>query len=54
MVGVQAARSAGMHVIAVTTTHPRESLAAADRVVDSLLELPDYAFEALGLRGSAA
>jgi beta-phosphoglucomutase family hydrolase len=54
VVGVQAARSAGMHVIAVTTTHPRESLAAADRVVDSLLELPEHAFEALALRGSAA
>jgi HAD superfamily hydrolase (TIGR01509 family) len=54
VVGVQAARSAGMHVIAVTTTHARESLAAADRVVDSLLELPEHVFEELALRGSAA
>ena len=54
VVGVQAARGAGMHVIAVTTTHARESLAAADLVVDSLLELPEHAFEDLALRGSAA
>jgi beta-phosphoglucomutase len=55
VVGVQAARSAGMHVIAVTTTHPRAALAAADIVVDSLLELPEHAFEALALGdGSAA
>jgi HAD superfamily hydrolase (TIGR01509 family) len=47
VVGVQAARSAGMHVIAVTTTHPRAALEAADRVVSSLLELPENAFEAL-------
>ena len=52
VVGVRAARAAGMHCIAVTTTHPREALAAADRVVDSLLELPDDAFERLAL-GSA-
>jgi HAD superfamily hydrolase (TIGR01509 family) len=54
VVGIQAARSAGMHAIAVTTTHPRESLAGADQVVDSLLELPEHAFEALALGGSAA
>ena len=54
VVGVQAARSARMHVIAVTTTHPRESLAAADLVVDNLLELPERAFERLALGGSVA
>ena len=54
VVGVQAARRAGMRVIAVTTTHPRESLAAADLVVDSLLELPERAFADLALPGSVA
>ena len=54
VVGIQAARSAGMHVIAVTTTHPRESLAAADIIVESLLELPENAFEELAWRGSVA
>ncbi len=38
-VGIRAARAAGMRVVAVATTHPRESLAAADRVVDRLDEL---------------
>ena len=37
--GVQAARNAGMRCIAVTTTHPREQLFEADRVVDSLAQL---------------
>ncbi len=37
--GVSAARKAGMRCIAITTTHPRQSLAEADRVVDSLDEL---------------
>jgi beta-phosphoglucomutase len=37
--GVQAARAAGMQVVAVTTTRSREELAQADRVVDSLAEL---------------
>jgi HAD superfamily hydrolase (TIGR01509 family) len=54
VVGIQAARGAGMHVIAVTTTHPRESLAAADRVVDSLLELPENIIEELAFGRSAA
>ncbi len=35
-VGIQAARSAGMVVIAVDTTHPAESLRDADRVVERL------------------
>jgi beta-phosphoglucomutase len=37
--GVQAARAAGMPVVAVTTTRNREDLAQADRIVDSLSEL---------------
>lgn len=36
IVGVEAARRAGMACLAVTTTHPREKLQAADLVVDSL------------------
>ena len=38
-VGIRAARAAGMRVVAVATTHPRESLDTADRVVDRLDEL---------------
>ena len=34
--GIEGARRAGMRSLAVTTTHPREDLAAADAVVDSL------------------
>ena len=34
--GIESARSAGMKVLAVTTTCPRAALAAADRIVDSL------------------
>jgi len=34
--GVAAAKRAGMHCIAVTNTHPRERLAEADLVVDTL------------------
>lgn len=37
--GITAAKRAGMHSIAVTTTHPREKLSAADLVVDSLEEV---------------
>jgi len=39
MDGVQAARSAGMAAVAITGTAPREKLADADMVVDSLTEL---------------
>ena len=39
--GIEAGRAAGMTVWAVATTHPPEQLAAADRVLDSLHELPD-------------
>jgi HAD superfamily hydrolase (TIGR01509 family) len=45
--GVQAARAAGMPVVAVTTTRQREDLAQADRVVDSLSELKASDFVAL-------
>ena len=38
-VGIEAARAAGMKVIAVTTTHPREELTKADLVVERLDEL---------------
>jgi sugar-phosphatase len=34
--GITAGKAAGMRVLAVTTTHPPEALAAADAVVDSL------------------
>ncbi len=37
--GVTAAKRAGMHCLAVTNTHPGESLRRADRVVDSLEEI---------------
>lgn len=41
--GIIAAKAAGMSVLAVTTTHPREKLSLADRCVDSLAQvtLPD-------------
>jgi len=45
--GVQAARAAGMPVVAVTTTRSRDDLAQADRVVDSLAELKASDFVAL-------
>jgi len=45
--GVRAARAAGMPVVAVTTTHRREDLAEADRVVDGLSELKASDFLAL-------
>ncbi len=34
--GVKAAKSAGMHCVAITSTHPREKLAEADLIVASL------------------
>jgi beta-phosphoglucomutase family hydrolase len=37
--GVKAAKSAGMHCVAITSTHPREKLAEADLIVDSLEEV---------------
>ncbi len=40
VVGVQAAQAAHMRCLAVTTTHPRQALAKADRVIDTLAQLP--------------
>jgi beta-phosphoglucomutase family hydrolase len=37
--GIAAAKGAGMRCLAVTGTHPRESLAGADLIVDSLEEV---------------
>jgi beta-phosphoglucomutase family hydrolase len=45
--GVQAAKSAGMRCLAVTTTNPGAHLAAADRVVRSLTEVSVADIEAL-------
>jgi beta-phosphoglucomutase len=46
-VGVEAARRAGIKCIAVTTTHPAESLQAADVVVDRLDHLSPDTFDCL-------
>lgn len=51
VVGVQAARRAGMRCLAITTTHPAEALHEADLVVDGFEELDEAAFRAL-LEGS--
>ena len=45
IVGVEAANRAGMHCIAVTTTHPAEKLSQAELVVDSLEELDEDALQ---------
>jgi beta-phosphoglucomutase-like phosphatase (HAD superfamily) len=45
--GVRAARTAGMCVIAVTTTRRRQELTEAHRVVDGLAELTAADFDAL-------
>ncbi|MHB0857576.1 MAG: HAD family hydrolase [Anaerolineae bacterium] len=47
IVGVEAARRAGMRCLAVTTTHPADRLSAADQVVDSLADLTENALERL-------
>ncbi len=47
VVGVTAAKRAGMHCLAVTTTHPGESLREADIIVDSFEELKVADFERL-------
>lgn len=46
IVGVEAARRAGMRCIAVTTTHAAERLAGADRIVSSLAERPPATMDA--------
>ena len=38
--GVAAGRAAGMRVVGVATTHPREELAGADAIVATLADLP--------------
>ncbi len=45
--GIEAAHRAGMVCLAVATTHPHKRLAAADRVVESLADLPEDAFSRL-------
>jgi len=47
VLGVKAAKRAGMTCLAVTNTHPADNLHQADRVVDSLLELNDANWEIL-------
>ncbi|MGB7725441.1 MAG: HAD family phosphatase [Dehalococcoidales bacterium] len=47
VVGVRAAKSAGMHCIAVANTCPRTDIAEADIVVDSLAEINVKTIEAL-------
>ncbi len=47
VVGVEAARRAGMRCLAVTSTHPAERLAGADQIVASLEGLPDDALARL-------
>jgi HAD superfamily hydrolase (TIGR01509 family) len=46
--GLQAARTAGMRTIALTTTSPRQALAGADLVVDSLAAVTPDVVAALG------
>jgi beta-phosphoglucomutase family hydrolase len=45
--GITAARRAGMRCLAVTNTHPRESLAEADLIVDTLEEVTPSVLEGL-------
>jgi len=45
--GVEAARRAGMRVLAVTNSYPKEELMMADCVVDSLESLPLASLEAI-------
>jgi beta-phosphoglucomutase family hydrolase len=50
--GLQAAHSAGMRCIGVTTTHPASALSLADRVVERLDDLPEDGFDGLSDTGS--
>jgi beta-phosphoglucomutase len=45
--GIESARGAGLRVLAVTTTHGRADLEAADRVTDSLAEVDAAVLEAM-------
>ena len=47
VVGVQAAKRAGMYCIAIANTYPRENISEADIVVDSLEEITVKTIEAL-------
>jgi beta-phosphoglucomutase family hydrolase len=47
VLGVKAAKAAGMACLAVTNTHPAENLRQADRVVASLLDISDSDWEFL-------
>lgn len=47
VVGVQAAKAARMRCVAITTTHPRERLQEADRIIDCLTEISPEDFRAL-------
>jgi beta-phosphoglucomutase-like phosphatase (HAD superfamily) len=42
VVGIKSAKAAGMKVIAIATTQPKEELSIADMIID------DYEFEDLG------
>jgi len=45
--GITAAKRAGMHCLAVTTTHPRPSLMEADLIIDTLEEVSGNDLEGL-------
>ncbi len=47
IIGVEAGKTAGMAVVAVTNTRVRKDLSQADRIVDSLTELTPQDFSAL-------
>ena len=47
VIGVEAAKRAGMRAVALTSSHPRESFGHADLVVDSLAELSPRQLESM-------
>jgi HAD superfamily hydrolase (TIGR01509 family) len=47
IVGIEAAKRAGIACLAITTTHPAEKLAAADLVLDDLTQLTEDALDQL-------
>jgi len=49
LAGVQAARTAGMHCVAVSTSHPQEALHQADIVVDDFTGSLNKILNALGI-----
>jgi len=44
---VKAAKNGGMKCIAITTTHSRDELTEADKIIDSFDELVDFEFSSL-------